>query len=53
MKEAGIGGDQPFIADDQAAELAEPGEGARDYPTLLPLSRQMRPFGLFLASPDG
>jgi len=32
MKEACIGGDQTFIADDQAAEVAQPREGALDDP---------------------
>ena len=32
MKEACIGGDQTFIADDQAAEVAQPREDALDDP---------------------
>jgi hypothetical protein len=32
MEEASIGGDQPFIAHDQAAELSQPGESPFDDP---------------------
>jgi hypothetical protein len=37
MEEAGVGGDQTVVADDQAAEGPQPGDGPLDYPTIIPL----------------
>ena len=42
MKEAGIGGEEPLVADDQAAKGSEPREGALDDPTVT-IAAQLAP----------
>jgi hypothetical protein len=42
MKEACIGGDQPFVADGEASKVPQPGKGPFHHPTIMRLYRHMR-----------